>query len=185
MKALTELKKVMRNLWARIAAFIILRRIQSIPDSPLDFGRLMEQPEDWLIMMPVEANAFDAAMMYCRELLESLKGVRLHLVVPDEFRHWVTTSPSLKVHPFHRQDLFLGRFPRHSFLQRVRRIGPVVAVDLSPCSTPLSLSVCGLCGARVRGSLSRVDGDAVFNFLVKTRAGELGDRYRALFAYLS
>lgn len=185
MKALTDFEKIMRNAWARIAAFFILRRLKSVPDSPLDFGRLIEKPEDWLLVMPVDANAFDAAMSNCKELLANVKGVRLHLIVPYEFRHWVTTSPFLKVHPFHRQDLFLGRFPRRSFLQRIRRLSPAVALDLSPRPTPLSLSACGLCGAQVRGSLSRIDGDAIFNFLVKTRAGELRDRYRALFAYLS
>lgn len=175
----------MRNAWARLAAFLIIRRLKSVPDSPLDFDRLISKPEDWLLVMPVEANAFDAAVANCRELLEAVKGVRLHLLVPSEFRHWVKTSPNLKVHPFHRQDLFLRRFPRRSLLQRLRRLEPVVAVDLSPNPTPFSLFVCGLSGAKIRGSLSRAHGDAVFNFIVKTRAGEIADRYRALFAYLS
>jgi len=185
MQVQNKLKKIMRNAWARIAAFFIVRRLKSSPDSPLDFGRLIDKPEDWLLVMPVEANAFDAAVSNCEMLLKTLKGVRLHLLVPNEFRHWVKTTPNLKVHPFYRQDLFLGRFPKSALLQRLRKLEPTVAVDLSPRATPLSLFACGLSGAKIRGSLSRLDGDAVFNFLVKTRAGKIGDRYRALFAYLS
>ena len=178
-------QKLTRNTWARVAAFFISHRLKSATDSPLDFARLFTEPKDWLLVMPAEANAFDAAMPLCLELIENLKGVRLHLFVPYDFRHWVITSPHLKVHPFHQQDLHLRCFPRSSLLRRLRDIHPVVAVDLSPCPTPLSLSVCGLSGATIRGSISRNIGDAIFNFLVKSRARELGDRYRALFAYLS
>lgn len=175
----------MRNAWARVVAFFVMRRLRANPDSPLDFDRLFKKPEDWLMVMPVEANAFDAAMAHCRRLQEHLQGVRLHLLVPYEFRHWVRTAPDLKVHPFHRQDLFLGRIPRNTLLHRLHRLGPAVAVDLSPWPTPLSLCACGLSGARIRGALSREYGDDIFNFLVKTRAGDIGERYRALFAYLA
>ncbi len=175
----------MRNAWARIAAFIVQKRLKSDPDSPLDFIRVIQEPQNWLLIMPVEANAFDAAVKHCREYLADLKRVRFHLLVPQEFQHWVETSPSLKVHPFDRKDLFLNRFPRRSLLRRLRRIDPTVVLDLSPSPTPLSLSVSGLCGARIRGALSRSYGDAVFNLLIKSGAGEIGDRYRALFAYLS
>jgi hypothetical protein len=60
-----------------------------------------------------------------------------------------------------------------------------VAMDLCPFPTPLSLSVIGASGARVRGTFSRKHGDAIFNFLVQSGAEELEDRYRAFFAYLS
>lgn len=178
-------QKLTRNVWARLAAFFVSRRLKTSPNSPLDFARLITEPKDWLLVMPAEANAFDAAMPLCLELLENVKGIRLHLFVPYEFRHWVNTSAHLKVHPFHRQDLFLGRFPKSSLLQRLRDIRPAIAVDLSPRPTPLSLCACGLVGAPIRGSISRKVGDTIFNFLVKSRAWELRDRYRALFAYLS
>lgn len=178
-------KNFMRNTWARITTRLILRRLKSNPDSPLDFARFFRKPEDWLLVMPLEANAFDSAAMHCRALLEQLEGVSMHLLVPFEFRHWVKTSPKLKVVPFHKKDLFLGYFPRRALLERLRRIDPAVALDLNPWPTPLSLCACGQSGARVRGSLSRTEGDAVFNFLVKARNGEIGERYRALFAYLS
>lgn len=185
MSVRTKIQNFMRNAWARVVAFFVLRQLRVTPDSPLDFDRLFTKPEDWLLVMPVEANAFDVAMSHCRKLQEHLQGVRLHLLVPYEFRHWVRTAPDLKVHPFHRQDLFLGRIPRSMLLQRLHRLGPTVAVDLSPWPTPLSLCACGLSGARIRGSLSRAHGDDIFNFLVKTRAGDIGERYRALFAYLA
>ena len=143
-------------------------------------------PKDWLLVMPAEANAFDAVLPLCLELLERLKGVRLHLLVPYDFRHWITvTTPKLKVHPFHRQDLFLGRFPRRALLERLHNLKPDIAMDLSPTPTPLSLAVVGLSGARVRGAISRPFGDDIFNFLVRSGAEELEDRYRALFAYLT
>ncbi len=182
----TSTKRTTRNTWAKIAAFLILRRLKSIPDSPLDFRRLLREPKDWLLVMPAEANAFDAVLPLCLELLERLKGVRLHLLVPYDFRHWITvTTPKLKVHPFHRQDLFLGRFPRRALLERLHNLKPDIAMDLSPIPTPLSLAVVGLTGARVRGAISRQYGDDIFNFLVRSRAEELEDRYRALFAYLT
>jgi len=119
-------------------------------------------------------------------LMENLKGIRLHLLVPNDFRYWVTvTTPKLKVHPFNKQDLLLGQFPRRSLLERLRNLKPEVAMDLCPMPTPLSLSVIGASGARVRGAISRKFGDDIFNFLVQSRAVELEDRYRAFFAYLS
>ncbi|TKJ37608.1 hypothetical protein CEE37_13935 [candidate division LCP-89 bacterium B3_LCP] len=176
---------LLRNLWTRVVSFFILRQLKTNPDSPLDFDRLFKEPESWLLFMPAEAVAFDAAMKYCRELLEQIEGVRLHLIVPYEFRHWVRTTQNLKVHPYSHQDLIMKRIPRNSLLRRLRRLEPAIAVDLNPWPTPLSLCICGLCGARVRGAVSRKQGDAVFNFLVKTGSGEIGDQYRALFAYLT
>ncbi|MCX6639492.1 MAG: hypothetical protein NTW14_03300 [bacterium] len=180
-----KIEKFVRNTWAKIAAFIVLRRLKNTPDSPLDFARFFQKPENWLLVMPAEAKAFDAAMVYCLELLQNVPGIHLHLLVPQDFLHWVHVSPYLKVHPYDSQDLRLGRFPRDSLLQRLKRLNPAVAMDLSPHPTPLSLSICGLIGARVRGAFSREYGDAIFNFLVKTRAGDIGEQYRALFAYLS
>ncbi len=179
-------KRTSRNLWTRLATFLVKRRLKSVPDSPLDFTRFFREPKDWLLVMPAEADAFDKVLPLCLELLESAKGVRLHLLLPYDFRHWVTiTTPKLKVHPFHRQDLFLGRFPRRPLLKRLNGLKPEVAVDLSPDATPLSLSACGLSGARVRGTISRQYGDEVFNFVVQSGAAELGERYRVLFAYLN
>jgi len=175
-----------RNTWARIAAFLVKRRLKSVPDSPLDFFRLLNEPKEWLLVMPADANVFDMVLPLCLELLERLNNVRLHLLVPYDFLHWVTVnSPNLKVHPFHKQDLFLGRFPRRTLLERLKNlIRPDVAVDLSPIPTPLSLIVCGLSGAKIRGSIARQYGDDIFNFLVQSGAVNLEDRYRALFACL-
>jgi hypothetical protein len=165
---------------------MIGRRLRTIPDSPLDFIRLFREPKDWLLVMPVEAYAFDKVLPFIMELMENLKGARIHLLVPYDFRHWVTvTTPKLKVHPFHKQDLVLGRFPRRTLLDRMHNLKPEVAMDLCPDPSPLSLSVIGASGARVRGSISRKHGDAIFNFLVQSGAEELEDRYRAFFAYLS
>jgi hypothetical protein len=185
MSAQSKLKQFTRNTWARIAAFFILKRLKSTLDSPLDFSRLKDQPEDWLLIMPVEANAFDTALKNCKEFLDKTDGVRMHLLVPLEFRYWEKTSPVLKVHPYERQDLFLGRFPKQDLLRRIVKLKPTVALDLSPYPTPLSLTASGLCGARMRGALSRNFGDGIFNFLIKSGARNLEDRYRALFAYLS
>ncbi|MFH1862171.1 MAG: hypothetical protein ABH878_05100 [bacterium] len=178
-------KKTSRNTWARIAAFFVLKRLKAVPDSPLDFIRLLLMPEDWLLVMPVEATAFDLVMPYCLQLQERNKVVRLNLLVPDEFRHWVKTTHKLKVQPYHKQDLHIGIFPRSSLLQRLRNLHPTVVVDLSPMPTPLSLSVCGLSGASIRGTFSRNVGDTIFNFIVESRAVELKDRYNALFTYLA
>jgi hypothetical protein len=180
-----KIEKFLRNTWAKIAAKIVLRRLKNAPDSPLDFDRFFHQPENWLLVMPADAIAFDAAMVHCLELLQNVPGIHLHLLVPFDFKHWVRTSPYLKAHPYEAQDLFLGRFPRNELIQRMKRLNPAVVMDLCPHPTPLSLAVCGLIGARVRGAFSREYGDAIFNFLVKTRAGEIGEQYRALFAYLS
>jgi len=179
-------KNTSRNTWAKIAAFLVKRRMKSVPDSPLDFFRFMKEPKDWLLVMPAEANVFDLVLPLCLELLERLGEVRLHLLVPYDFLHWVTvTSPKLKVHPFHRQDLFLGRFPRRPLLERLRNlVRPEVTMDLCPDPTPLSLTVCGLSGAKVRGAMARQQGDDIFNFLVQSGAVDLEDRYRALFACL-
>lgn len=175
-----------RNAWTRIVAWLVCRRLKTVPDSPLDFIRLFREPKDWLVVMPSEANAFDTVLPFILELMEKLKGIRLHLLVPYDFRHWITvTTPKLKVHPFHKQDLLLGRFPRRALLERLHNLKTEVAMDLSPIPTPLSLAVIGASGARVRGSFSRPHGDAIFNFLVQSRAEELEDRYRAFFAYLS
>ncbi len=175
-----------RNFWARIAAFFMRRRLKNVPDAPLDFMRLFHEPKDWLLVMPAEANAFDAILPLCLELLENVKGIRLHLLLPYDFRHWVTvSSPKLKVHPFHKQDLIFGRFPRRSLLDRLQNLKADIAMDLCPNPTPLSLCVCGSVGARVRGSMSRKYGDEIFNFLVQSRAEDIGDRYRVLFAYLT
>ena len=185
MKALMHIKNFVRNIWARITALLVLRRLKATPDSPLDFGRLTDQPEDWLIVMPVESGAFDVALVNCKDLIARVRGIRLHLLVPFEFRHWVETTPFLKVHPYEKKDLFWRRFPRQELLQRLRRLTPAVALDLCTTPSPLSLAVTGLSGARVRGSLARTQGDSIFNLLIESRAGEIGDRYRALFAYLS
>jgi hypothetical protein len=175
-----------RNVWARIAAFFVKRRLKSVPDCPLDFFRLLNEPKEWLLVMPAEANVFDLVLPLCLDLLGRLNNVRLHLLVPYDFLHWVTvSSPNLKVHPFHKQDLFLGRFPRRPLLDRLTNlIKPDVAVDLSPQPTPLSLTVCGLSGAKIRGSIARAQGNDVFNLLVESGAANLEDRYRALFACL-
>ena len=185
MKALMYIKDFVRNIWARLTALLVMRRLKTTPDSPLDFGRLTDQPEDWLIVMPVESGAFDAALVNCKEFIAKVRGIRLHLLVPFEFRHWVETSPFLKVHAYEKKDLFWRRFPRQELLRRLRRLTPAVALDLCPRPIPLSLAVTGLCGARVRGSLARTQGDGIFNLLIESRAGEIGDRYRTLFAYLS
>ncbi len=182
----TPPKKKTRDTWTKITAFFLARRLKSVPDSPLDFTRFFREPKDWLLVMPAEASAFDDVLPRCLELVENRKGVRLHLLVPYDFRHWVTVStPKLKVHPFHRQDLFLGRFPRRSLINRLHNLKPEVAMDLSPDPTPLSLSACTLSGAPVRASLSRKLGDNLFNFLVQSRAVDLRDRYRIFFAYLN
>jgi hypothetical protein len=179
-------KKQTRNTWARLAAFLLLRRMKSVPDSPLDFMRLIHEPKDWLLVMPAEANAFDAVLPFCLELLENLKGVRLHLLVPYDFRHWITiNSPKIKVHPFHKQDLIWGHFPRRALIERLHNLKPEVVMDLSPQPTPLSLYASALSGARIRGAISRKYGDEIYNFLVHSRAEEIGERYRALFAYLA
>ncbi len=185
MSARTKLKTFMRNTWARIAAFLVMRRMQYASDSPLDFNRLMEQPEDWLLVMPAEANAFDLAIRNCKDFLSRIEGVRMHLLVPYEFRYWEKTTAILKVYPYERHDLVLGRFPRQELMQRIAKLKPAVALDLCPYPTPLSLTASGLSGARVRGSLSRKQGDGIFNLLIKSGAGNIEDRYNALFSYLS
>jgi hypothetical protein len=174
-----------RQIWARIAAFLIVRWLRTSPDPPLDFSRLIEDRQNWLLIMPAEANAFETAMTQGREFLSRMIDVRFYLLVPNAYRHWVQAKPDLKVLPYDRKDLFLGRFPRSTLLKRLRKIHPAVALDLCPRPSPLSLIVCGLCGARVRGALARPQGDAVFNLLIKSGARDLGERYRALFAYLS
>jgi hypothetical protein len=184
--AQTPTQNKTRNTWTRIVAWFIGRRLRSVPDSPLDFVRFFHEPKDWLLVMPAEANAFDVVLPLIMELMENLKGVRLHLLVPYDFRHWITvTTPKLKVHPFHKQDLRLGRFPRRALLDRLHNLKTEVAMDLCPHTTPLSLSVIGASGARVRGSFSRPYGDGIFNFLVRSGAEQLEDRYRAFFAYLT
>ncbi len=185
MSAQVKFKNFARNIWAWIAALLVLRRLKSVPNSPLDFDRLTHKPENWLLIMPVEAVAFDKAIKKCKEFLASVDGICMHLLVPFEFRHWERSSSNLKVHPYERQDLFLGRFPRQALIRRIIKLNAAVALDLCPYPTPISLIASGLCGARVRGSLSRRWGDRIFNFLIESRAGNLEDRYRALFAYLT
>ncbi|RJP75402.1 MAG: hypothetical protein C4524_11835 [Candidatus Zixiibacteriota bacterium] len=176
----------MRTIWVRIAAFFLRRQLKTGPDAPLDFARLLNEPKDWLLVMPAEANAFDAALPLCLDLLERVQGIRMHLLVPHDFRHWITVkTPMLKVHPFHPQDLIWGRFPRRALIERLHNLKPDVAMDLSPLPTPLSLYACAHSGAQVRGAISRKYGDEVFNFLVQSGAEDIGERYRTLFAYLS
>lgn len=175
----------MWNIWARITAFFVIRRLKTSPDSPQDFGRLVNSRQNWLLIMPAEANAFEEALSPIREFLLTIRDIRFYLLVPTQFHYWVESTPDLKVLPFDRRDLFWGRFPRRTLLERLRKIHPAVTLDLCPKPSPLSLAVSGLCGARVRGALSRTQGDAVFNLLIKSRAGDLEGRYRALFAYLS
>ena len=75
MKALLHIKNFVRNIWARITALLVLRRLKATPDSPLDFGRLTDQPEDLLIVMPVESGAFDAALANCKDLIATVRGI--------------------------------------------------------------------------------------------------------------
>lgn len=186
METQTPKKNKPRNTWTRIVAWLVRRRLKSVPDSPLDFVRLFSEPKDWLLVMPAQANAFDDVLPHIMKLMENVKGIRVHLLVPIEFRYWVTvTTPKLKVHPFNKQDLVLGKFPRRALLERLHNLKTEVAMDLCPDPTPLSLSVIGASGARVRGAFSRPYGDAIFNFLVRSGAEKLEDRYRAFFAYLS
>jgi hypothetical protein len=175
----------MRNVWAHIAAFFIAHRLKTSPDPPLDFSRLVNSPQRWLLIMPAETHAFEEALSQLKDFLLTLSGVRFYLLLPGFLQDRVQPTPDLKVIPYDRQDLFFRRFPRRVLLKKLQRIHPAVVLDLCPRPTPFSLAASGLCGARFRGALSRIQGDGIFNLLIKSRAGDLGERYRALFAYLS
>ncbi len=175
----------MRNIWAHIAAFFITHRLKADPDSPLEFSRLVTSPQRWLLIMPAEMYAFEEALSRLQDFLSTLSGVRFYLLLPGFLEDRVQPTPDLKVIPYDRQDLFFRRFPRRALLKRLQRLRPAVVLDLCPRPSPFSLTASGLCGARIRGALSRMQGDGVFNLLIKSRAGNLGERYRALFAYLS
>ena len=143
------------------------------------------RPHHLLLILPQSFDYFDVARQMIEPLIEHLRPRLVTLLVPENFRTWISRDLGARVIPYdYRKKNFLG-FPEPDMRRRVSEVEADVAVDLTPEFNAYTAALAAASGASLRISLDSQQEPGFYNVFIESNGEkDLGERYETLLRYV-
>ena len=143
------------------------------------------RPHHLLVILPPAFDYFDVARHKIEPLIEHMQPRFTTLLVPENFRTWLSRDLEARVLPYdYRKKNYLG-FPEQGFCRKVSELETDVVVDLMPEFNPYTAGLTGASQAPLRISLDCRQEPGFYNIFIEFDEGtNLGERYETLLKYV-
>ena len=143
------------------------------------------RPHHLLVVLPPSFDYFDVARLKIEPLIEHMQPRYTTLLVPENFRTWLSRDLQAKIVPYdYRKKSYLG-FPEPVMCRKLSELECDVAVDLMPEFNAYTAGLVAASQAPLRISLDAQQEPGFYNIFIEfDAASDLGERYETLLKYV-